>query len=62
MKYLAIVVALLVLSACDSGGESEPEPGAFESYTESQQQALEKARELEGQLQEASEKRMNDYE
>lgn len=64
MKYLLGVCTILFVSACDSGGEAsgKTEKGAFESYTESQQQALEKAREVEGQLQKATEDRMKEYE
>ncbi|WP_339897875.1 hypothetical protein [uncultured Gilvimarinus sp.] len=64
MKGWMIVACLLVLSACGQQDDVsvEDEKGAFEAYTDSQVQALEKAKGIEDELKKADEARRKQLE
>ena len=64
MKGWMIVACLLVLSACGQQDDvsAKDEKGAFEAYTDSQVQALEKAKGIEDELKKADEARRKQLE
>ena len=64
MLATVLSAALVVLAACgptpDDAPAAQEEKGAFESYTETQKEALDKAKSLRDDLEKTNQERLND--